>query len=623
MAITHLNLNQTTSSIEVVSSTIIDKLYELAQTNLDETSNVQGNLQVVHAYEDAVTYLLNKYPNLQINVTSGAYIRFADSAVQAICGANWGDGIGITVAQVTAVASLNLKFKANTSIGSFNELYKFINVKTIAYQDFLNCTNLVSIDLSNITTINNEAFNGCTKLVNIVSLQNLVTIGQAAFYNCPITGELSVPNLTGIVRGFAYTKITKVLNLGSCTTMNWSDSFHYGYSAFSGCSELIEITLPDTMLSIGGMSACPKLTKVNFNNNVNYIYQTAFKDDILLTSVGDCSNVTKVEQNAFNGCRALLSINLTEVCKSILSSAFKYCTALTSVGDLSGVTTTTGDSQFNGCVSLTSIKFGALTIIPQNMFDGCVSLTTVTGANAFTAIKQYAFQNCTSLSTIDLNSLLSCTEYGVFKGCTNLVSVTNFKSISVGQSMFDTCSKLATIDLSSTQVFNSNAFSNCLLLANINSLSAATNIKSGVFNHTSLAIELNLPNIVELGVNAFGYSKITKITNLGSLAILGTTSGDVTWGPFNNCTSLVSVVLPSTLSYIHDATFMNCTALLYVVCNATTPPTLSGTSAFQNTTCKIYVPDDSVTAYKAATNWSTYASRIFSLTQFATDFPNG
>ena len=53
-----------------------------------------------------------------------------------------------------------------------------------------------------------------------------------------------------------------------------------------------------------------------------------------------------------------------------------------------------------------------------------------------------------------------------------------------------------------------------------------------------------------------------------------------------------------------------------------TPPTL-GANAFNNTTCKIYVPDASVSAYKAATNWSTYASRIFSLTQFAIDFPNG
>ncbi|MFZ2756302.1 MAG: hypothetical protein WAY93_05495, partial [Atopobiaceae bacterium] len=69
--------------------------------------------------------------------------------------------------------------------------------------------------------------------------------------------------------------------------------------------------------------------------------------------------------------------------------------------------------------------------------------------------------------------------------------------------------------------------------------------------------------------------------------------------------------------------FNGCTSLQYVVCNATTPPTITSNTFTSSNNCKIYVPDDSVASYKAATNWSTYASRIFSLTQFAIDFPNG
>jgi len=46
---------------------------------------------------------------------------------------------------------------------------------------------------------------------------------------------------------------------------------------------------------------------------------------------------------------------------------------------------------------------------------------------------------------------------------------------------------------------------------------------------------------------------------------------------------------------------------------ATTPPTLAATSVFTgiNAICKIYVPTASVDAYKAATNWSTYANYIY------------
>ena len=100
MSINHLNIEQATSSIEVVSSSVIDKLYELAQNpSLDVSSNIQGNLQVSRAYEDAVTFLTNKFSNLQINVTGGTYIRFSDSLVQSICATNWGDGNGVTSLQ--------------------------------------------------------------------------------------------------------------------------------------------------------------------------------------------------------------------------------------------------------------------------------------------------------------------------------------------------------------------------------------------------------------------------------------------------------------------------------------------------------------------------------------------
>ncbi len=36
-----------------------------------------------------------------------------------------------------------------------------------------------------------------------------------------------------------------------------------------------------------------------------------------------------------------------------------------------------------------------------------------------------------------------------------------------------------------------------------------------------------------------------------------------------------------------------------------------GNDAFTNNPCKIYVPIGSGAAYKAATNWSAYADRIY------------
>ena len=201
MSINHLNIEQATSSIEVVSSSVIDKLYELAQNpSLDSGSNIQGNLQVTHAYQDAIDYLLNKFPNLQINVTGGAYIRFADDAVRKICAENWGDGIGITAAQAAAVSSIRTKFKGNTEIVSFNELKQIANV---------NC--LLS-----------HSFEGCS-LLQSINIDNIQTIGEYSFYNCKSLScdiFINIPILTGaIFRGCS--SLNKVTIGIKCTNMYW------------------------------------------------------------------------------------------------------------------------------------------------------------------------------------------------------------------------------------------------------------------------------------------------------------------------------------------------------------------------------------------------------------------
>ena len=103
---------------------------------------------------------------------------------------------------------------------------------------------------------------------------------------------------------------------------------------------------------------------------------------------------------------------------------------------------------------------------------------------------------------------------------------------------------------------------------------------------------------------------------------------------FLDCINLSSVVLTSNITEIRDAALANCTALKKVVAQNTltsikrdafrnsnnltnitilaeTPPVLEGSTVFDNTNnCPIYVPAESVDAYKAATNWSSLASRI-------------
>lgn len=92
-----------------------------------------------------------------------------------------------------------------------------------------------------------------------------------------------------------------------------------------------------------------------------------------------------------------------------------------------------------------------------------------------------------------------------------------------------------------------------------------------------------------------------------------TTIGDQT---FFLCYALSKkIIFPATLTTISGGTnFSGVYVRLYIFLS-TTPPTLANINAFTgiNPICKIYVPDASVEAYKAATNWSFYANYIYPL----------
>lgn len=80
-------------------------------------------------------------------------------------------------------------------------------------------------------------------------------------------------------------------------------------------------------------------------------------------------------------------------------------------------------------------------------------------------------------------------------------------------------------------------------------------------------------------------------------------------GAFSNCRSLSGITIPNSVTVIGAEAFSNCTAITSITFTQTTPPEL-GYLAFGGTNFPIYVPAESVEAYKTATNWSSYADRI-------------
>lgn len=164
------------------------------------------------------------------------------------------------------------------------------------------------------------------------------------------------------------------------------------------------------------------------------------------------------------------------------------------------------------------------------------------------------------------------------------------------------------------------AFYGCSALQSIQFPPSLETINGGAFaNTTALAINVDVPSLKNIRNNAFRKSGIISITNLGTISELGT-YGTMNYGGegvFYGCANLTIAEIPSSVINIPPATFYNCSALTKIICRANIPPTL-GNYAFNATNnCPIYVPDASLEAYKTATNWNNFSSRIKPLSELS------
>ena len=132
-----------------------------------------------------------------------------------------------------------------------------------------------------------------------------------------------------------------------------------------------------------------------------------------------------------------------------------------------------------------------------------------------------------------------------------------------------------------------------------------TSIGEVAFWGCSNLISAVIPSsVTSIGESAFaGCYALTVLTIADGVTSIGKYA-------FQNCRGLTSVTIPKSVTSINIEAFRGSYSLTSIIIESATPPTLYR-DAFNNTNnCPIYVPRSSLATYKAASNWSAYASRI-------------
>ena len=177
-----------------------------------------------------------------------------------------------------------------------------------------------------------------------------------------------------------------------------------GTSAFSGCSGLTSVSIPNSVTSIGtsAFSGCSGLTSFTIPNKVTAIELSTFNNCSSLTSIIIPDGVTSIGSYAFSDCGSLTSVSIPNSVTSIDGYTFYNCSGLTSV-TIGNSVTSIGAYTFYNCSSLTSIIIpDGVTSIGFSSFEGCSSLYSVTIGSAVTTIASKAFYDCFKLETIKM-----------------------------------------------------------------------------------------------------------------------------------------------------------------------------------------------------------------------------
>jgi len=408
--------------------------------------------------------------------------------------------------------------------------------------NFFQKSYLASLDIPQaVTSIANNAFDSSAKLetVTFSGVPQIASLGDHAFLNCKAFKSVVIPSTISA----------------------------FGTGAFEGCSLLDSVTLKEGFTSLNG--------------------SVVFQNCVALKSVIIPSSVTTISDSFFAE-GGLTSVSIPSTVITISGSCFKSNKYLTSVTIEDGsILETIGDNAFANCPALTSFVFAGtaakLTNIGKNTFLNDTALDKFTMAGPNNVSNDSPLDNAGKLSDVTLPSDWTKIPNNFFAGSTIESYVVPRQITEIGDSAFKGCSSLTSLTFESgsqlTQI-DANAFRDDVALTSVKIPATVTALGSYAFGYCKALSSLDLTGCGKIGSTAFnedgpfdGCTSLTSVTIPSSMTEIG-------YRLFKN-SALTSIVLPNTVKVINSNAFENCDSLTSVTfASGTQQLTKIGSSAF-------------------------------------------
>ena len=425
---------------------------------------------------------------------------------------------------------------------------------------FLNQIEITNLVIpSNVTSIKDYAFAGCTGLTSVTIPNSVTSIGQQAFYGCC--------DLTSVSIGNSVTSI--------------------GDSGFSGCTNLPSINIPESVTSIGSSAFGGHDMIVNFASSTPCTQSGLGTDVKLAVPHGALDSY----QEAWSALSNVI-VDASHIEKDITITANESSSAVVeTIGEdvLINVLKLKVTGTFNSydlmvfrnkMINLMDLDLSEANVVANNYCyyqsykskDNVITgeflptgLLTVKLPKDITALEDNTFLNCSRLSTIELPEGITRIPSSAFQKCSSLASIDIPEGVtSIGQNAFKNCSNLKSITLPES----------------LTSIESSLSFAAGTFYDCYSLTSIHLPK--------------------GLLSI-----GDYT---FRGCNNLTEIHLPPYLTSIGEGAFSECSKLKDIY--AYMPDIISiGTNTFNDYQHQqLYVPEFLYNNYYYDTNWSQFAN---------------